>query len=126
METRRARVRTLNARLTALASGPTLELAAGEPVERLPYPEGSFDTVVSVLGLARAGDAARTLGELRRVLRPGGRLLFAEQPRVMAGPRHRDTLVLLADAGFTLEMRSRALPGKLRRRQLVVGSARVA
>jgi ubiquinone/menaquinone biosynthesis C-methylase UbiE len=120
------RIRTVARRLTALASGRTLELGADDQLERLPYPEGSFDTVISVLGLARVADATGAVAELRRVLRPGGRLLFAERPRAVAGARDRDTLVLLADAGFALEVRSRAVSGRLRRTPFVVGSARVA
>ena len=120
------RIRSVARRLTALASGRTLELGAGDQLQRLPYPEDSFDTVVTVLGLAHVPDARGALAELRRVLRPGGRLLFAERPRAVAGARDRDTLVLLADAGFALEVRSRAVTGRLRRMPFVVGSARVA
>lgn len=117
---------SLAAQLNALARGPTLELGAGDLLDRLPYPAESFDTVVSVLGLSRAADSSRALAELRRVLRPGGRLLFAERPRAVAGARERDTLVLLADAGFALEVRARAAARRLRRSPLIVGSARVA
>jgi SAM-dependent methyltransferase len=120
------RLRSLARRLTAVASGRTLELGADDALERLPYPEGSFDTVVSVLGLSRAADSSRALAELRRVLRPGGRLLFAERPRAVACARDRDTLVLLADAGFAVEVRARAASRRLRRSPLVVGSARVS
>lgn len=44
---------------------------------RLPYPEGHFDLVASgyFLHLLEREDAAVTLEEVRRVLRPGGRLV---------------------------------------------------
>src|SRR4028118_2139710 len=47
--------------------------------EDLPFKDGSFDTVVSALGLCSVGDQGEALAEVRRVLRPGGRLLFIEQ-----------------------------------------------
>ena len=48
--------------------------------EALPFDDASFDTAVSTLVLCGV-DQARALGELRRVLRPGGRLLFLEHVR---------------------------------------------
>jgi ubiquinone/menaquinone biosynthesis C-methylase UbiE len=51
------------------------------PAEALPFPDGAFDAVVSTLVLCTVPDQARALGELRRVLAPGGRLLFIEHVR---------------------------------------------
>src|SRR5690348_12746628 len=48
------------------------------PAEDLPFGDGSFDTAVSTLVLCGVRDQPRALRELRRVLRPGGRLLFLE------------------------------------------------
>jgi ubiquinone/menaquinone biosynthesis C-methylase UbiE len=48
------------------------------PAENLPFADGSFDTVVSTLVLCGVDDQPRSLGEIRRVLRPGGRLIFIE------------------------------------------------
>ena len=50
------------------------------PAEDLPFEDESFDTVVSTLVLCGVDDQPRSLGELRRVLRPGGQLLFLEHP----------------------------------------------
>jgi ubiquinone/menaquinone biosynthesis C-methylase UbiE len=50
------------------------------PAEDLPFEAASFDTVVSTLVLCGV-DQERSLGEIRRVLRPGGRLLFLEHVR---------------------------------------------
>lgn len=49
--------------------------------EDLPFPDQSFDTVVATLVLCTVDDPSRALAELRRVLRPGGRLLFIEHVR---------------------------------------------
>ena len=49
--------------------------------EDLPFEDDSFDTAVSTLVLCSVDDQPRTLRELRRVLRPGGRLLFLEHVR---------------------------------------------
>ena len=54
------------------------------PAEELPFESGSFDAAVSTLVLCTVGDQARALSELRRVLRPGGRLLFIEHVRSQA------------------------------------------
>jgi len=51
------------------------------PAEDLPFPDGSFDTVVSTLVLCGVADQPRALREIRRVLRPGGRLVFIEHVR---------------------------------------------
>ena len=51
------------------------------PAEDLPFNDQSFDTVVSTLVLCTVDDQPRTLRELCRVLRPGGRLLFVEHVR---------------------------------------------
>jgi ubiquinone/menaquinone biosynthesis C-methylase UbiE len=51
------------------------------PAEDLPFEDGSFDTVVSTLVLCGVDDQARSLREIRRVLRPGGQLLFLEHVR---------------------------------------------
>ncbi|HSP18369.1 MAG TPA: class I SAM-dependent methyltransferase, partial [Myxococcaceae bacterium] len=46
--------------------------------ESLPFPEGSFDTVVATLVLCSVEEPARALAEIHRVLRPGGAFLFLE------------------------------------------------
>ena len=51
------------------------------PAEDLPFEDASFDTVVSTLVLCGVDDQPRALRELRRVLRPGGRLIFLEHVR---------------------------------------------
>lgn len=54
-----------------------VELAPGS-AERLPFPDGSFDTVVSTLTLCSVDDPAAALAEAGRVLASGGRFLFLE------------------------------------------------
>lgn len=49
--------------------------------EALPFPDASFDTVVSTLVLCTVADPRLAVAEARRVLRPGGRLLFLEHVR---------------------------------------------
>jgi ubiquinone/menaquinone biosynthesis C-methylase UbiE len=51
------------------------------PAEDLPFDDRSFDVAVSTLVLCGVDDQPRALRELRRVLRPGGRLLFIEHVR---------------------------------------------
>ena len=49
--------------------------------ENLPFDSGSFDTVVSTLVLCSVRDQDQALSEIRRVLKPGGELLFMEHVR---------------------------------------------
>jgi ubiquinone/menaquinone biosynthesis C-methylase UbiE len=49
--------------------------------EALPIEDRSIDTAVVTFTLCTVDNAATTLAEIRRVLRPGGRLLFAEHGR---------------------------------------------
>jgi ubiquinone/menaquinone biosynthesis C-methylase UbiE len=51
------------------------------PAEALPFPDASFDAVVSTLVLCTVDDLAVSLTEIRRVLRPGGRFVFIEHVR---------------------------------------------
>jgi SAM-dependent methyltransferase len=51
------------------------------PAEDLPFDDHSFDVAVSTLVLCGVDDQPRALRELRRVLRPGGQLLFIEHVR---------------------------------------------
>jgi ubiquinone/menaquinone biosynthesis C-methylase UbiE len=102
---------------------------AGVPVDlvdaaagALPFPDESFDAVVSTLVLCTVPDQRRALGEIRRVLKPTGGLVFFEHvrahgltafaqdmitplTRVVAAGCHpnRDTVAALAGAGFRIE-----------------------
>ncbi|MGI8857831.1 MAG: class I SAM-dependent methyltransferase [Thermomicrobiales bacterium] len=46
-------------------------------VENLPFADGSFDAVLSVVGAMFAPDQERTAGEMLRVVRPGGKVGMA-------------------------------------------------
>jgi SAM-dependent methyltransferase len=60
-----------NARAAGLAD--RIALRVGDAAD-LPYPDDSFDLVVSTLSMHHWKDVEPVLGELARVLRPGGRL----------------------------------------------------
>jgi ubiquinone/menaquinone biosynthesis C-methylase UbiE len=44
----------------------------------LPFPDDTFDTVVCTFSLCAIPDEHRAIREMKRVLRPGGRLLLAD------------------------------------------------
>jgi ubiquinone/menaquinone biosynthesis C-methylase UbiE len=68
--------RRLQRRLTEVAAS-AVELSDAS-ADRLPMADESFDVVVSTLVLCSVADQARALAEYRRVLRPGGALVFIE------------------------------------------------
>jgi SAM-dependent methyltransferase len=99
------------------------------PIERsgldgqsLPFPDASFDAALSTWTLCTIPDVGLALGEVRRVLKPGGRLHFVEHGRApdanvrrwqarleplqkrVAGGCHltRPIVELVAAAGFTV------------------------
>lgn len=63
--------------------GLVVDLRVGT-AESLGLPDESVDAVVSTLVLCSVDNQARTLGEIVRVLRPGGRFVFMEH---VAAPR---------------------------------------
>jgi ubiquinone/menaquinone biosynthesis C-methylase UbiE len=65
----------LHKRIAGLAR-PVTVVEAG--AQELPFPDASFDTVVSTLVLCTVPDADAAITEIRRVLKPGGRFLFIE------------------------------------------------
>ena len=68
-----------NARLVGAANVTFLEASA----EELPFPDNSFDVVISNGVFNLVVDKAKALGEVYRVLKPGGRFMLADQ--VLAG-----------------------------------------
>jgi len=114
--------------------------------EALPVATDSIDTVVSTLVLCTVPDPEAALEEIRRVLRPGGRLLFCEHVRSdsnllarwqerLAGPWkafasgcrcNQETLGLIERALRITRLGReewRGMPGLVR--PLIVGEARV-
>lgn len=63
-------------RKRAEAEGLDIDLVEGD-AESLPFPDASFDAVVSVYGAMFAPDQAQAAAELARVTRPGGRIGLA-------------------------------------------------
>ncbi len=56
---------------------PGVEWVLGRAQE-LPFPDGHFDAVFSECFLSTVDDPGEVLGEIRRVLRPGGRLALSD------------------------------------------------
>lgn len=69
------------ARSRAKLACASIVLVAAD-AQLLPFPDGTFDTVVVGLGLCTIPSPMNALGELRRVLRPGGVARLLEHVRV--------------------------------------------
>jgi ubiquinone/menaquinone biosynthesis C-methylase UbiE len=65
------------ARRRAADLGREVELREGD-AQALPFPDGSFDTVVCTLSLCAIPDDRAAIAEMWRVLRPGGHLLLLD------------------------------------------------
>jgi ubiquinone/menaquinone biosynthesis C-methylase UbiE len=65
------------ARDRAAEIGREADLRLGD-AEHLPYADASFDTVVCALSMCSIPDPAAAIGEMKRVLVPGGRLLLLD------------------------------------------------
>jgi ubiquinone/menaquinone biosynthesis C-methylase UbiE len=64
--------------------------------ESLPFEAGSFDAVVSQFGLMFFTDPPRAVGEMLRVLKPGGRLAVAVWGAIENNPLYEAEVELLA------------------------------
>ena len=85
-----------------------------QSAERLPFGDASFDSVVMTWTLCSIPDARSALREIRRVLKPGGELLFIEhglapEPRVAAWQRRLTPLWRPLAGGCHLDRRIDAL-----------------
>jgi SAM-dependent methyltransferase len=106
---------------SARAYGLDVELRA-VGAERLDFKDDTVDAVVGTLVLCTVADPVQTIGEVRRVLKPGGRFFFIEHVAaepgtflrrmqdLLHGPWHyvfegchtnRETGILLKEAGFS-------------------------
>jgi SAM-dependent methyltransferase len=87
----------------AAAAGISLTLF-GTGAEAIPLPDESVDEVICSLVLCTVPDPARVLAEVRRVLRPGGELRFAEHVAAPQGSlRHRIQRALRRPWGYVFE-----------------------
>jgi SAM-dependent methyltransferase len=69
--------------------GPDADLQVSDLGSPLPYPHGAFDDVIACLVLHYLEDWTAPLAELRRVLKPGGRLIVAvDHPFAIAFMQH--------------------------------------
>lgn len=100
----------------------------------LPFPDASFDTVLSTLALCEIPDERTAIAEMYRVLRPGGALLLLDHVvsdhllvrlgqrllekftlRMLGDHQTRRPLPLVERAGFVIEQQERLKAGIVER-----------
>ena len=121
------------ARDRAAALGRQVDLREAD-AQALPFEDASFDTVVSTYSLCNVPDEVKAIDEMKRVLRPGGRLILVDHVRSAVRPilwiqkvwelvsvridgdhMTRRPLVHVKEAGFEVETRDRMRAGILER-----------
>lgn len=71
--------------------GDDVDLRVADITGPLPYPDGAFDDAVAALVLHYLEDWTAPLAELRRVLKPGGRLIVVVNHPILLKMVHRET-----------------------------------
>lgn len=112
--------------------GVSVALTEGD-AQALPFADTSFDTVLCTYAMCSVPDERATVLEMRRVLKPGGRLILVDHIRSsvlplywlqrlmeLAPSRNRDELTRrprehVEAAGFTIEQSDRLRAGVLER-----------
>lgn len=95
------------ARARVTTAPVAVELVEGA-AERLPFADRTFDSAVMTYSLCSMRDPSAALAEVRRVLRPGGELLFVEhglapEPRVQRWQRRLTPLWRRVGGGCHLD-----------------------
>ena len=120
------------ARERAAGLGIPVRLCEGD-AQALPFPDGTFDTVVCTYAMCSVPDERQTVLEMKRVLKPGGLLILVDHVRSSVAPiywvqrlmelaptRNKDELTrrpishVLA-AGFAIESTDRLRAGIIER-----------
>jgi ubiquinone/menaquinone biosynthesis C-methylase UbiE len=113
--------------------GRQIELTEGDAQE-LPFLDAQFDSVVCTFSLCNVPDVGRTVAEMKRVLRPGGRLILVDHVGSPVRPilwlqrcielfsnrmegeyQTRRPLIQVEEAGFEIDHRERSHAGVLER-----------
>lgn len=101
MDLNRSAVEQARAREETARLGSRARFEVGDASQALPFADGSFDAVLCIDAINHLPDRARVLAEWRRVLRPGGRLLFTD-PIVVSGLVSNREIAVRASIGFFL------------------------
>jgi ubiquinone/menaquinone biosynthesis C-methylase UbiE len=120
------------ARSRAADLGRPVMLCEGD-AQALPFLDGAFDTVLATYAMCSVPDERRTILEMKRVLKSGGRLILVDHVRSSVAPiywiqrlmelapsRHdkeltRRPITHVIDAGFTIDASDRLRAGVIER-----------
>jgi SAM-dependent methyltransferase len=96
-----AGIATATAEAARMGVSGRADFVTGDAASPLAFPDAGFDAVTCFDAINHLPDRKRVLLEWRRVLRPGGRLLFTD-PIVLTGPISNREVAIRASIGFFL------------------------
>lgn len=77
------------------------EFVVGDGSSDLPFDDGAFDGLMCIDAINHLPDRPSVIAEWRRVLKPGGRMLFTD-PIIMTGPLTNEEMTIRSSIGFFL------------------------
>ena len=87
-------------RIQGLRQTGGMHLVRGDADQPLPFTDGVFDAVISIDVVLHLKDRGSVLGEIARVLRPGGKLVFTDAG-IINGPISNEEIRVRSNNGFS-------------------------
>lgn len=94
-----AGVTNANAKAKEMCLEARASFFQGNAAENLAFEDSDFDAIMCIDAINHLPNRPRVLAEWRRVLKPGGQLLFTD-PIVMTGPITNEEIAIRASIGF--------------------------
>jgi ubiquinone/menaquinone biosynthesis C-methylase UbiE len=83
----------------ARGMGEHCEFQTANAAERLPFNDEEFDAITCIDAIIHLPDRPRVLAEWKRILKPGGRMLFTDST-VVTGPLTKEEIAVRSSIGY--------------------------